>query len=405
VTFKGKAVDASEYTVSYGDNENVGEGTVTLTTTGVNFAAGETNPTKTFKIVPAPAVITASNQTETYDGNVQQFTNYSVNPGSVIIRYYGSEADRTAGDNELEVVVNAGTYYVKLEQSNENYSSDPVNALLIIQPKEIDQEMMWSEYERFIYNGKAQTLADGMFGLIDEDLEYDLVYGKDFTISYANNVNVGTATATITGMGNYQGTLTYDFKIVREMNIAFSETNAWASYYAEEDLQIPAGLKAYIVKSVTGNSVVVDEVTYIPQHEGVLLTYEEVAPEGAIFAEAYTGATQEFANLLLGCSEATAVETLTADGSSIYVLYNDEFVKTTKGSIKPFRCYLELGAEVAAAEGRLSIVEDNDVTALKLVNSEERIVNSEVYDLQGRKVNQPAKGLYILNGKKVVIKK
>lgn len=405
VTFKGKAVDASEYTVSYGENKNVGEGTVTLTTKDVNFAEGQTNPTKTFKIVPAPAVITASNQTETYDGNVQQFTNYSVNPGSVIIRYYGSEADRTAGDNELEVVVNAGTYYVKLEQSNENYSSDPVNALLIIQPKEIDQEMMWSECESFIYNGEAQTLADGMFGLIDEDLEYDLVYGKDFTISYANNVNVGTATATITGMGNYQGTLTYDFKIVREMYITFSETNAWVSYYAEEDLQIPAGLKAYIVKSVTGNSVVVDEVTYIPQHEGVLLTYEEVAPEGAIFAEAYTGATQEFANLLQGCSEATAVETLTADGSSIYVLYNDEFVKTTKGSIKPFRCYLELGAEVTAAEGRLSIVEDNDVTALKLVNSEERIVNSEVYDLQGRKVNQPTKGLYILNGKKVVIKK
>lgn len=404
VTFKGKAVDASEYTVSYGENKNVGEGTVTLASTDVNFSPAEVNPTKTFQIVPASAVITASNQTETYDGNVQQFTNYSVNLGSVIVRYYGSEADRTAGDNELEVVVNAGTYYVKVEQSNENYSSDPVNALLIIQPKEIDQEMMWSEYERFIYNGEAQTL-DEMFGLTDEELETDLVYGEDYTISYANNVNVGTATATITGKGNYQGTLTYDFKIVREMNIAFSETNAWVSYYAEEDLQIPAGLKAYIVKSVTGNSVVVDEVTYIPQHEGVLLTYEEVAPKNAIFAEAYTGATQEFANLLQGCSELTSVETLTADGSSIYVLYNDEFVKTTKGSIKPFRCYLELGAEVVAAEGRLSIVEDNDVTALKLVNSEERIVNSEVYDLQGRKVNQPAKGLYILNGKKVVIKK
>lgn len=404
VTFKGKAVDASEYTVSYGENKNVGEGTVTLASTDVNFSPAEVNPTKTFQIVPASAVITASNQTETYDGNVQQFTNYSVNLGSVIVRYYGSEADRTAGDNELEVVVNAGTYYVKVEQSNENYSSDPVNALLIIQPKEIDQEMMWSEYERFIYNGEAQTL-DEMFGLTDEELETDLVYGEDYTISYANNVNVGTATATITGKGNYQGTLTYDFKIVREMNITFSETNAWVSYYAEEDLQIPAGLKAYIVKSVTGNSVVVDEVTYIPQHEGVLLTYEEVAPKNAIFAEAYTGATQEFANLLQGCSELTSVETLTADGSSIYVLYNDEFVKTTKGSIKPFRCYLELGAEVVAAEGRLSIVEDNDVTALKLVNSEERIVNSEVYDLQGRKVNQPAKGLYILNGKKVVIKK
>ena len=404
VTFKGKAVDASEYTVSYGENKNVGEGTVTLASTDVNFSPAEVNPTKTFQIVPASAVITAQNQTVTYNGDSQLFTSYSVTNGEVGVAYFATEADRTAGDNQLEVVSDAGTYYVQLTQVDENYTSEPVDVTFTIEAKSLDESMIWHEADEFIYSGEAQTL-DEMFGLTDEELKTDLVYGEDYTISYANNVNVGTATATITGKGNYQGTLTYDFKIVREMNIAFSETNAWASYYAEEDLQIPAGLKAYIVKSVTGNSVVVDEVTYIPQHEGVLLTYEEVAPEGAIFAEAYTGATQEFANLLKGCSELTSVETLTADGSSIYVLYNDEFVKTTKGSIKPFRCYLELGAEVAAAEGRLSIVEDNDVTALKLVNSEERIVNSEVYDLQGRKVNQPAKGLYILNGKKVVIKK
>ena len=404
VTFKGKAVDASEYTVSYGENKNVGEGTVTLASTDVNFSPAEVNPTKTFQIVPASAVITAQNQTVTYNGDSQLFTSYSVTNGEVGVAYFATEADRTAGDNQLEVVSDAGTYYVQLTQVDENYTSEPVDVTFTIEAKSLDESMIWHEADEFIYSGEAQTL-DEMFGLTDEELETDLVYGEDYTISYANNVNVGTATATITGKGNYQGTLTYDFKIVREMNIAFSETNAWASYYAEEDLQIPAGLKAYIVKSVTGNSVVVDEVTYIPQHEGVLLTYEEVAPKNAIFAEAYTGATQEFANLLLGCSEATAVETLTADGSSIYVLYNDEFVKTTKGNIKPFRCYLELGAEVAAAEGRLSIVEDNDVTALKQVNSEERIVNSEVYDLQGRKVNQPAKGLYILNGKKVVIKK
>ena len=38
-----------------------------------------------------------------------------------------------------------------------------------------------------------------------------------------------------------------------------------------------------------------------------------------------------------------------------------------------------------------------------LENIEERIVNS-VYDLQGRRVEHPAKGLYIVNGKKTVIK-
>ena len=39
-----------------------------------------------------------------------------------------------------------------------------------------------------------------------------------------------------------------------------------------------------------------------------------------------------------------------------------------------------------------------------LMNREERIVNSAVYDLQGRVVKNPTKGLYIVNGKKVVIK-
>ena len=406
VTFKGKAVDASEYTVSYGENKNVGEGTVTLASTDVNFSPAEVNPTKTFQIVPASAVITAQNQTVTYNGDSQLFTSYSVTNGEVGVAYFATEADRTAGDNQLEVVSDAGTYYVQLTQVDENYTSEPVDVTFTIEAKSLVESMIWHEADEFIYSGEAQTL-DEMFGLTDDELETDLVYGEDYTISYANNVNVGTATATITGKGNYQGTLTYTFKIVRELNIAFSETNAWVSYYAEENLQLPEGLKAYVVESVSNRTVAVREIAYIPQHEGVLLTYEEEAPVvDVITAEAYEGTTGTITNQLKGCSETTAVASLAVDNKSIYVLYNDEFVKTTKGSIKPFRCYLEIGEEVVGAGARLAIdIMDEDVTALKLVNSEERIVNSEVYDLQGRKVNQPAKGLYILNGKKVVIKK
>jgi hypothetical protein len=57
---------------------------------------------------------------------------------------------------------------------------------------------------------------------------------------------------------------------------------------------------------------------------------------------------------------------------------------------------------------------DGETTALTLVNGEERMVNGEVYDLQGRRVMQSSllnsgkatlkKGLYIVNGKMVVIK-
>lgn len=46
-----------------------------------------------------------------------------------------------------------------------------------------------------------------------------------------------------------------------------------------------------------------------------------------------------------------------------------------------------------------------ETTGINAVNGSEFMVNdSEIYDLQGRRVAQPAKGLYIVNGKKVVIK-
>ena len=40
-----------------------------------------------------------------------------------------------------------------------------------------------------------------------------LVYGTDFTVSYSNNVNVGTATVTVTGIGEYTGTKSTTFHI------------------------------------------------------------------------------------------------------------------------------------------------------------------------------------------------
>ena len=40
--------------------------------------------------------------------------------------------------------------------------------------------------------------------------------GTDYTVSYANNVEVGTATVTITGSGDYHGSITRKFKIRSE---------------------------------------------------------------------------------------------------------------------------------------------------------------------------------------------
>ena len=47
---------------------------------------------------------------------------------------------------------------------------------------------------------------------------------------------------------------------------------------------------------------------------------------------------------------------------------------------------------------------DEETTGVNTLNVERKTMNGDYYDLQGRKVVQPTKGLYIVNGKKLVIK-
>ena len=417
VTFKDNPVDASDYTVGYSnEHTNVGTVTITLTTTDKNFAAGDTNPTKTFNIVAAEVEVTAEDQTVTYNGTEQFFDNYESDDVEVDVQYYASAEDREADANQLEVALNAGTYYVILVSGDDNYTFEPKYATFTIEPKNLNAEDidLWSEIdeEGVIYTGEPIVFEDGMFGLMDivNEEETDLTKDEDYTVVYSNNTNVGSATITLTGQGNYTGTLTIDFDIVRDLDITFDETRQWATYYAAENLQIPDGLKAYIVTGIGQQEVIVEAIDYIPQHVGVLLTYEEEIPEVCL-AAAYDGATQEFEdNLLQGCSVATNVSTLATANNSIYVLYNNEFVKTTSGSIPAFRCYLEVNT---GAEARLSIiVDDSNASGIDatFMNREEKTMS--IYDLQGRRMDSSIftlhsslkKGLYIVNGKKVIVK-
>lgn len=65
------------------------------------------------------------------------------------------------------------------------------------------------------------------------------------------------------------------------------------------------------------------------------------------------------------------------------------------------KAYLAVPASVAGARNGFAF--GDDATGINNVNVNEN-VNGSVFDLQGRKVSKPGKGLYIVNGKKVVIK-
>lgn len=93
-----------------------------------------------------------------------------------------------------------------------------------------------------------------------------------------------------------------------------------------------------------------------------------------------------------------------------YVLSSNEWLKVIaddEPNIASTRAYLDLSkaTEGAPAGARvMSFTFGNETTALTQVNDNQRTVNNEYFDLQGRRVANPTKGLYIVNGKKVVIK-
>ena len=220
-------------------------------------------------------------------------------------------------------------------------------------------------------------------------------------ISYDNNVEVGN-NATVTIVPNndlevnfYVGSRTETFSIVTRTleigsDVTFASGQKWASFYTTtEDLLLPEGVMAYIVTAVGNDVATVKAINYVPKDVPVLIEKESTTTTDNTSAEG---------NLLQGTSESTAVSGIEGN---VYVLYNGGFTRTTTGAIPARRAYLVLEQAVNA---RLSIVE-GEATDITSVGYDSVATDGSTYDMQGRKVESLSKrGLYIKNGRKVVIK-
>lgn len=114
--------------------------------------------------------------------------------------------------------------------------------------------------------------------------------------------------------------------------------------------------------------------------------------------EAVTG------NELIGTLAPTSVTDV--DGHTNFGLKGNKFVKFNAGTVAANKAYLCVDNSKISAEAReLSIIFDDGettgITEMKNIQSESR---GGIYNLNGQLVDQPAKGLYIMNGKKVIIK-
>ena len=196
--------------------------------------------------------------------------------------------------------------------------------------------------------------------------------------------------------------LTYD--------LTFAGNNLWATYYSTEDLAVPEGLTAYIVDEADDKTgvVTVSAISYIPRYEAVLLKRTNTAVS-EYTATAYDDEEEEddIINLLEGTDQTASIEDILMWGgyvtnASVYVLYNDEFVKAT-GTIPANRGFLVFG-ELANAPKLTIEIGDGATGIHSIENGKLKVENAEVYNLAGQRVAQPTKGLYIKNGTKVLVK-
>lgn len=191
------------------------------------------------------------------------------------------------------------------------------------------------------------------------------------------------------------GTIVLPFTVNGTSNI-FVKQAKLTSYVASEnkltftstELIVPNTPYMFkVLPTVTGESTL-----YGDANVTVRATAEAKSPkfEGAQFAGTFEGISAE-------------------NVSQVYVVGAVGKIGKTTKALKPGRCYftLEDPDNFARSFGGATIefIDEDGTTAINEHElNESHELSGAVYDLQGRRVENPTKGLYIVNGKKVVIK-
>ena len=162
-------------------------------------------------------------------------------------------------------------------------------------------------------------------------------------------------------------------------------------------------IQAYTVSS-NGASLTLTKKQKVAKGEPVLLYSKTASDIQMIPAIAESEASADNTNKLVAGNGTPITWT---DNNPVYILYTGGatpgFYRAKNSTVAANKAYLNLGAAGARAVSFILNMDDS-ITAISEVATEEDDKSAPVYDLQGRRVAQPAKGLYIVNGKKVIIK-
>ena len=206
VTYNGMTlVKGTDFTYSYSNNVNAGTATVTITAVANGNYSGSAR--RTFTINKKDLTITADNKQVTYGDAAPTYTvsydgfvgNQRPNVLGGRLSYACSYVRNTSGVGTYDITPSGLT--------SNNYAITFVKGTLTVTAKALANSMI-APIDDETYTGAELTPApvltfNGM----------TLVKDRDYTEAYTYNINAGTATVTLTGIGNYTGTASRTFTI------------------------------------------------------------------------------------------------------------------------------------------------------------------------------------------------
>ena len=269
-----------------------------------------------------------------------------------------------------------------------------------------------------------------------------LVLNRDYILTYYFNIDPGSAMVTASGIGNYTGTATTTFNIVMaELTLDEETVNGEALDEADgkwNDVTLTRSLKAGMwntfavpfavdAETLTAMGITAKELTGSSFANGTLTlnfgnatSLEAGKPYLVKASETLTNPT--FSKVKVS---KTAVPTVTSavdfvptlgkteitgsDAKAVLFLTSGnklQYPEALPADFKGFRAYFQLKGEATSARSFQLNLGDDEVTGIQtLDNLTISPVDNSVYDLQGRRVDGAAKrGVYVVNGKKVIIK-
>ena len=262
---KDGPLSADDYTVSYFNRETgvastdvpTDAGTYTVNFRGQGSYLGQT-ATATYTITRADlssAAVTVTDNSKTYNGS-EQYASVTVTLGNTAL-IMGQDFTVTYDGN----CVDAGSYSITVTGIG-NYTGEatPTKQLTIV-PKDLQDGMIQAIPPQY-YTGQAITPK-----ITVHDGELVLREGTDFeNLAYSNNSEVGTASVTITGKGNYIGTATATFSIIAKSTYLEVSVDPASATYGDD---------------LSGMTITVTaDGTILTEHEDYQLSYQRYNQDG-----------------------------------------------------------------------------------------------------------------------------